>query len=483
MAERGDLRQRVDIHTNDETGLLAARFQHMVDSQRSLLGALQQSVAGVAEVIDAISRAGGTVGKGANTIESQVQATAEAMRNMQRVIEGVGANVEELRQSSDRSTDAITQMVTANETVADNVGVMAENVDQSANAIDQMAGHVQRVASSITELDRAVVSTGESMTEIQRSIDAVQESARITAQLSARALADAEAGGTALQDTITSMERIRATATQAFSVLAALGQSMRDIGGIVELINDLAHKTNLLALNAGIIASHAGEHGAAFNVVAAEIKTLADRTRSSTAEITAVIGRIQVESQGASAAMQAGMLSVDDGARVGVDAAAKLTHIQASARESSLRVAAIARATQDEAHQTRSVAEAFERIGRNLQRLSTTAQEQARDSQRMRNTTKDINVLTQAVKRSSQEQAVGSRQVIEAMGEIHHVVKQVQDAQGQQSSAARAALLAVEEIRRVSAQQNDSVQRLENVIDVLRRQTLELQGVMARFKT
>ena len=78
---------------------------------------------------------------------------------------------------------------------------------------------------------------------------------------------------------------------------------------------------------------------------------------------------------------------------------------------------------------------------------------------------------------------MGSRQVIEAMGEIHNVVAQVHGAQGKQSQAAQAALRAVEEIRHVSAQQNESVQRLETVIDVLRRQTVELQSVMGRFKT
>jgi methyl-accepting chemotaxis protein len=483
IAERGDLRQAILVESSDETGVLAARFHQMVQGQRALLAALRTSVEGVAEVIEAIGRAGGTVGKGAATVEAQLETTTRAMREVLQSADGVGRNVARLKQSTERSSTAIVKMVNANEGVAANVGTMAENVGQSARAIEQMADRVSRVAAAMAELDGAVRGTTGAVADIRSTIEEVQDNARLTNGLSSRAVADAEAGAKALYNTIDSMERIRDVATGAFQLLAGLGQSMQDIGGIVELINDLAHKTNLLALNAGIIAAHAGEHGAAFNVVAQEIKTLADRTRASTAEITTVIDRIKEESTRAGAAMQAGMATVDEGTRVGAAAGDALRKIEHSARESGRMVEAIALATEGEARQARAVAESFDRMHRNVQQVAANAAEQAADSQRLRVSTRDIHGLTQQVRASSQEQASGGRQVIDAMREIQDVVAVVEDAQGQQATAAQRALQAVEAIREVGARQNDSVQRLEMVIETLRRQTDELQAFMRRFQT
>ncbi|MBI5493476.1 MAG: HAMP domain-containing protein [Deltaproteobacteria bacterium] len=482
IAETGDLRLPIDVRSNDETGVLAQSFRQMVDGQRALLGALRSSVSGLLEVLDAVERASSTVSRGAGDIEAELAATTDTVRGMLASIQGVGSNVVELRGSTQRGNQALNGLVTQSDEVARSAAEMARFVAGSAEAVDQVAGAVTRVAGSIEELERALSTTTQAMDEIRRAIDAVQRNARDTAALSAQSASESEEGARSLADAIDSMDRLSKTAAEAFVVLAQLGQSVASIHGIVELINDLAHKTNLLALNAGIIAAHAGEHGAAFNVVAQEIKQLADRTRSSTAEITTVIARVRDESERAGAAMQAGMSSVDEGSRVGKAAGAALGAIRNSSQRGRAMVEAIATDTDKEAGHTRTVAEAFTRIGKNLQQITVAAQEQARESQKLRNTTRDIRDLTEQVRRASDNQVKSCRDALGAMGAIDSLAVRVDQAQTQQTAAAETALRAVEAIRNVSRQQSDGAGRLQSVVDALRRQAEEIQSFMRRYQ-
>jgi methyl-accepting chemotaxis protein len=104
---------------------------------------------------------------------------------------------------------------------------------------------------------------------------AVDRSARNAAETAATALkaaADARAGGEAVERTV---------------------EAMRDITERIDIIEEIAHATNLLALNAAIEASRAGEHGKGFSVVAGEVKSLAEQSRRATAEARQVLGEIQ----------------------------------------------------------------------------------------------------------------------------------------------------------------------------------------------
>jgi methyl-accepting chemotaxis protein len=186
----------------------------------------------------------------------------------------------------------------------------------------------------------------------------VRMAADDTAQLSARVAQEAERGYRAVHKTLDEIERIRDLVEIARTTIEDLAARVGGIGQVVSVIEEIAQKTNLLALNASIIAAQAGQHGRGFAVVAGEIKALASRTAASTKEIAEQIAGIQDESVRARATMVTGVDAVNQGFHVAVGAGDALGEIRQSARAAQKKVVGIARAMEEQAGASRRVADA-----------------------------------------------------------------------------------------------------------------------------
>ena len=143
-----------------------------------------------------------------------------------------------------------------------------------------------------------------------------------------RSVSIAKKGGEVVRDTIDGMDTIREQIQDTSKRIKRLGESSQEIGDIVSLINEIADQTNILALNAAIQASMAGEAGRGFAVVADEVQGLAERSAAATKQIASLVKTIQTDTNEAVSSMESTTTEVVKGADLAHNAGVALEEIE-----------------------------------------------------------------------------------------------------------------------------------------------------------
>ena len=192
-----------------------------------------------------------------------------------------------------------------------------------------------------------------------KSIQEVDSSAAKATEVRQHTLSAAELGGQAVRNTIAGMDGIREQIQDTAKRIKRLGESSQEIGEIVGLISDITEQTNVLALNAAIQATSAGEAGRGFSMVAEEVQRLAERSAEATKQIGALVKTIQSDTQDAVAAMEKSTLGVVEGAKLSDVAGQSLHEIEQVSGELASLINSISVSTQVQTDMAGEVANAM----------------------------------------------------------------------------------------------------------------------------
>jgi twitching motility protein PilJ len=230
---------------------------------------------------------------------------------------------------------------------------LVTTINQSAIKVDAAARQAQATAThmadaSETQLRQAGDAT-ESIARMAASIEAVSGDSERAADVARHSVDVAHKGGAAVRRTIEGMNAIRETIQDTSKRIKRLGESSQEIGNIVELINDLAEQTNILALNASIQASMAGEAGRGFAVVADEVQRLSERAANATRQIEVLVKTIQSDTNEAVMSMERSTTDVVGGALLAENAGAALDEIESVSNQIANLVQNISRSARDQA--------------------------------------------------------------------------------------------------------------------------------------
>ncbi len=261
------------------------------------------------------------------------------------------------------------------------VSATASASTQISSSTEEMAAGAQEQSAQTTEVASAI----EEMTKTIVETAANSVSAADTAKNSGRI---AKEGGSVVKETVVGMGRIAEVVNSAADTVKELGKSSDQIGEIVQVIDDIADQTNLLALNAAIEAARAGEQGRGFAVVADEVRKLAERTTKATKEIATMIKQIQKDTLDAVHSMQAGTVEVEKGMELAEKAGVALDEIIGGSNKVVDMVNMVAAAGEQQSATA-------EQISRNIDSINGVTQESAAGIQQIARAAEDLNRLTE----------------------------------------------------------------------------------------
>jgi methyl-accepting chemotaxis protein len=281
------------------------------------------------------------------------------------------ANGDLTEEISIRSKDELGQLsASVNHMVQKLRGLIEDVIRSSQNVADasqQISATTEEIASGSSAQSHAAQNMQELFSELSTAINSVAVSAEDAAELAAKTTAIAHDGGHIVQKSVDSMNQVSTQMTR-------LEEDSSKIGEIIEVIDDIAQQTNLLALNAAIEAARAGEQGRGFAVVADEVRKLAERSSEATKQITTIIKEMQGNTHKSVVAVQGGVSQSEETGKA-------FERIIEMINQTEQKVTEIAAASEEQAAQSSEVMHSIGNISSASQEAAAAAEETAATSQ------------------------------------------------------------------------------------------------------
>ncbi len=378
IAESGDLNQEIHVEREDELGELGRTFSNMVAYLKEM-----------ASVSEAIARGDLVV-----EVEprSSLDTLGHAFRNM---IQGLRDIVGSVRNSASQVADGSNQVAQASEESARLSVYASSAIDEVTSTMHEMSANVTNMVKNTQMQASSVSETSASIDEMVASIQRVADTAKLLLDISSRSRDEVQLGIGTMQKTSDGLNRINGSIGSSATIIISLGERVDNIGRIIEVIDDISEQTNLLALNAAIEAARAGEHGLGFAVVADEVRKLAEKSATSTKEISELIRSIQNEARRAVDKMEQSTGIVNEGLVLGNDLSLALSKI------------------------SNVVTEVFQFS----QEIGAATKEQSYGSSQIARATTSLNEITHEITSSVEQQAGGAQAVARAMDRMREMVQ------------------------------------------------------------
>ncbi len=315
----------------DKASVLTTGFENLAEGRyfNTLLGYLLGAVALASIILVGLIMVRGTNRRLADTAEKNERNQQAILRLLDEIADLADGDLTVNATVTEDFTGAIADSINYS---IDQLRDLVETINQTAVQVAGAAQETQATAMHLAEASehqaQEIAGASAAINEMAVSIDQVSANASESSAVAERAVAIANKGNEVVHNTITGMDNIREQIQDTSKRIKRLGESSQEIGDIVSLINDIADQTNILALNAAIQASMAGDAGRGFAVVADEVQRLAERSSSATKQIEALVKTIQTDTNEAVISMEQTTSEVVRGARLAQDAGVALEEIE-----------------------------------------------------------------------------------------------------------------------------------------------------------
>ena len=478
--EQGDLNVRLASLVPDDIAMVGRVFDLEADRLSSAISLLQGAAAVVERASTDVSQTRSGL---AQTLSSQTRDVEEALQLLREVLAGLAGATRNAEQSRDESRQAASscqrlqtcvQDATATVEEAERVvALTSDSLGQVANATADIAKHADTLADTTS-------STASAMLQMKHSISRVRETAITAASLAEQAGLDAERGTQVLEQSMIGMEHIREASRAIGSVTEELEKRVGEIGDVLHLITELTQRTNLLALNASIIAAQAGAEGRGFAVVADEIKDLARRTANSAGSIDNLIQAVAEGAHAARRAAVAGSDAVEAGTSQASEAAKTMTDILGRLRNSAAMSKSIASATDEQARSSAYVTRSIQDVQNHVTEITGKAVDQTRRTEYLQRQVLRLRELVDRLSKGGREERDAMTIISEALLRATRSLDSLVNTQRHNVSEGERLRNLLEIIRRDTTNQNEHALSLQRCVGELGNQASELRGQLSK---
>ncbi|MEW6489992.1 MAG: methyl-accepting chemotaxis protein [Thermodesulfobacteriota bacterium] len=286
------------------------------------------------------------------TAFSIITATLKRLGRVASMLEDISEGDGDLRARLNLSgKDELGQLASSFDRFVDKIQTVVIRVKQASDELASMATEqsaaTAQMATSNSEIAAQTATFATATEEMSATVEKVAQNTASVSDAAGQARQVAIEGAQVVSQAVAALAEIAAVVGGAAETVTTLGASSERIGTVVQVIEDIADQTNLLALNAAIEAARAGEHGRGFAVVADEVRKLAEKTVKATKEIAETIQEVQAQGRHAVNAMEDGRQKVITGTELGTRAGKTIRLVQEAVVKASDQTEQIAAAIEE----------------------------------------------------------------------------------------------------------------------------------------
>jgi methyl-accepting chemotaxis protein len=283
---------------------------------------------------------------------------------------------------------ALSRMV---ESLKEQIQGIMEGVNVLSSSSNEILAATTQVASGTAENASAISETTTTVEEVRQAAELSSTKAKNMSDSSQRVAQVSQSGRKAVEDTAAGMLHIRAQMDSIAQTIVRLSEQSQSIGGIIASVTDIADQSNLLAVNAAIEATRAGEQGKAFAVVAQEIKSLAEQSKQATTQVRTILNDVQKATSAAVMATEQGSKAVEAGVKQSAQAGEAIRVLAESSDEAAQTATQIVASSQQQVV-------GMNQIGTAMENINQAGAETAASMKQAETAAKDLHEIGQKLK-------------------------------------------------------------------------------------
>jgi methyl-accepting chemotaxis protein len=406
-----------------------------------------------------------------------------AMEGTDKLQKEILDSTQNLTKFSEENLSSLMQIKSTSEEITESSEQLFRSSSDSYSTIAEISSAAKAIAKSTEELSTSTEQITASIEQISANIKEVENSTQESASLTSavREIAS-DRGMITVADAMGGMDEIIDSVDKTLEIVRNLTVKSKDVEKVLTVIADVTKQTNLLSVNAAILAAQAGEYGKGFSVVADEIKTLADRTASSAKEITDIIKAIQKGITEVTHVTENSKIIVENGNALVVRTGEAFNDVIESAQKSAEMANTIQKATAEQVKGITQIMESMEMIMQIVEHVTKATHEHEIGSEYLVNVAEKVKEVSEVIKRGMQEQTSGIHLISRNLELTNERIKHIADATSEHGKANKETLFAADKIRAICNNTLTIAQEISTSFNILYQEAVTLKRDMEGFK-